>query len=432
MAKTIRLMSTMAAASTSAQNHVLLSIGGNIGNRVENLSRAVLALKDKGIEVGSRAARFSPPGAGPSTTPLSAQVLRYSCLYETAPQHLTEQPSFLNAALWCRTGQGAMALLRTLKGIEAAAGRDLKVRMRERPRFGSIRRPSMKPAPPPRVACGTARARWIWTLSASTASRSGRQSWSSRIPAGPSETLCWHRWRTCTTAKTSGPCPRYGLPFPPCPLPRPVRTPLCRRWQAHYPGLRHAGSPGGQGETLVPQEAQRAARVARFLGAASGIWAARRDHLLALEAAGAGGEAGPSSRELPARRVVPVGRSGGVWAYQGRSHTMGILNATPDSFSDGGLHLDPGAGRWICSGNTGCSYPGPLGLSGSRGGCQRLKHPALCNRRRGGRRQGDGPQWGQVPRHRRAVDAAGGPTAAVARGGEQDRTSWVSSLCVHA
>ncbi|KAI3613873.1 hypothetical protein CBS9595_004050 [Malassezia furfur] len=36
-------------------------------------------------------------------------------------------------------------------------------------------------------------------------------------------------------------------------------------------------------------------------------------------------------------RVLPLGR--GVWRWGARTHVMGILNATPDSFSDGGAHL---------------------------------------------------------------------------------------------
>ena len=44
-----------------------------------------------------------------------------------------------------------------------------------------------------------------------------------------------------------------------------------------------------------------------------------------------------SGEELQA--VIPVpGR--GMWAWGGRPAVMGILNITPDSFSDGGAHCD--------------------------------------------------------------------------------------------
>ncbi|CAG9460390.1 unnamed protein product [Pedinophyceae sp. YPF-701] len=45
----------------------------------------------------------------------------------------------------------------------------------------------------------------------------------------------------------------------------------------------------------------------------------------------------PPRKEL--RRVLPApGVRGGVWEWEGRTRIMGVLNATPDSFSDGGLH----------------------------------------------------------------------------------------------
>ena|GEM_PF-65452 len=53
---------------------------------------------------------------------------------------------------------------------------------------------------------------------------------------------------------------------------------------------------------------------------------------LAASLAGDGGYAGG---DMPCRdRVLPIGR---------RTAVMGVLNVTPDSFSDGGLHLDPEA-----------------------------------------------------------------------------------------
>ncbi|GMR05377.1 MAG: dihydropteroate synthase [Thermodesulfobacteriota bacterium] len=43
------------------------------------------------------------------------------------------------------------------------------------------------------------------------------------------------------------------------------------------------------------------------------------------------------------RRYVVTGRSGAEWALGGRTRIMGILNVTPDSFSDGGEYLDASA-----------------------------------------------------------------------------------------
>lgn len=85
-------------------NHFILSIGSNLGNRAKELSRAVAALRGRGVE-----------------------VLRWSSLFETAPMHIVDQPAFLNAALWCRAPHDPQKLLAELKSIETEAGRDPKV-----------------------------------------------------------------------------------------------------------------------------------------------------------------------------------------------------------------------------------------------------------------------------------------------------------------
>jgi 2-amino-4-hydroxy-6-hydroxymethyldihydropteridine diphosphokinase/dihydropteroate synthase len=52
------------------------------------------------------------------------QPLRVSLLYETAPEHVTDQPAFLNAALLGRTDLPPLNLLYNIKRIEKASGRD--------------------------------------------------------------------------------------------------------------------------------------------------------------------------------------------------------------------------------------------------------------------------------------------------------------------
>jgi hypothetical protein len=49
------------------------------------------------------------------------------------------------------------------------------------------------------------------------------------------------------------------------------------------------------------------------------------------------GEARVGGEELHA--VLPLGH-GALWAWQARPWVMGILNVTPDSFSDGGAYLE--------------------------------------------------------------------------------------------
>jgi 2-amino-4-hydroxy-6-hydroxymethyldihydropteridine diphosphokinase/dihydropteroate synthase len=62
------------------------------------------------------------------------EVLRVSLLYETAPAHVTDQPSFLNAAVLARTDLNPLQLLYNMKQVEKAAGRDLVGGQRHGPR----------------------------------------------------------------------------------------------------------------------------------------------------------------------------------------------------------------------------------------------------------------------------------------------------------
>lgn len=63
-----------------------------------------------------------------------SQVLRLSMLYETAPMHVVDQPTFLNAAVLGRTDVQPLQLLYNLKQIEKLAKRDLTSGMRWGPR----------------------------------------------------------------------------------------------------------------------------------------------------------------------------------------------------------------------------------------------------------------------------------------------------------
>ncbi len=57
--------------------------------------------------------------------------------------------------------------------------------------------------------------------------------------------------------------------------------------------------------------------------------------------AGARGAPGPSGAPRPAGTLVfPIAAA---WALSERTHILAVLNVTPDSFSDGGRFLDPGA-----------------------------------------------------------------------------------------
>jgi 2-amino-4-hydroxy-6-hydroxymethyldihydropteridine diphosphokinase len=78
---------------------VYLSLGSNVGNRLENLRAAVAAL----------------PGAG-------VRVARASRIYETAPVDYLEQGWFLNCVVQGETDLAALELLQRLRGIEVAMG----------------------------------------------------------------------------------------------------------------------------------------------------------------------------------------------------------------------------------------------------------------------------------------------------------------------
>ena len=83
-----------------------LLIGGNLGNRTENLSKAVLLINEQ---------------CGPLT--------RSSSIYETEAWGNTDQPSFLNQALEISTSLNARQLMRKVLKIEEEMGRVRKEKL---------------------------------------------------------------------------------------------------------------------------------------------------------------------------------------------------------------------------------------------------------------------------------------------------------------
>lgn len=78
---------------------VFIALGSNLGNRPANLAAAIDAL--------------SP----------DVKILDRSSIYETDPQYVTDQPSFLNMAVRGETSLDPRGLLRRLKAAEAELGR---------------------------------------------------------------------------------------------------------------------------------------------------------------------------------------------------------------------------------------------------------------------------------------------------------------------
>ena len=78
---------------------IYLSLGSNVGDRADNLRRAIAALEDAG-----------------------ARVQKVSSIYETEPVDLREQPWFLNCVVKAETELPAVELLKKLRQIESLMG----------------------------------------------------------------------------------------------------------------------------------------------------------------------------------------------------------------------------------------------------------------------------------------------------------------------
>jgi 2-amino-4-hydroxy-6-hydroxymethyldihydropteridine diphosphokinase len=81
-------------------NKAYLLIGGNLGDREENLTRARLLIEES-----------------------AGSISRASALYETAAWGKTDQPAFLNQALEIQTNLAPALLLQQLLQIEKTIGR---------------------------------------------------------------------------------------------------------------------------------------------------------------------------------------------------------------------------------------------------------------------------------------------------------------------
>jgi 2-amino-4-hydroxy-6-hydroxymethyldihydropteridine diphosphokinase len=76
-----------------------LGIGSNVGDRMNNLRKAVQLLKEKGVV-----------------------IIAKSDIFETAPMGVTDQPRFLNACIVVDTKFDLEELLSVVKSIEQEMG----------------------------------------------------------------------------------------------------------------------------------------------------------------------------------------------------------------------------------------------------------------------------------------------------------------------
>jgi 2-amino-4-hydroxy-6-hydroxymethyldihydropteridine diphosphokinase len=89
---------------------VYLSLGANIGERAENIARAIEALGARGV-----------------------RVTRRSSLYETEPVKMASQGWFLNCVVEAETDLAPEVLMRALLEIERSLGRERRVLHGDRP-----------------------------------------------------------------------------------------------------------------------------------------------------------------------------------------------------------------------------------------------------------------------------------------------------------
>ncbi|MBX7133275.1 MAG: 2-amino-4-hydroxy-6-hydroxymethyldihydropteridine diphosphokinase [Fimbriimonadaceae bacterium] len=107
---------------------ILVALGSNVGDRAEHVRSAIeilgsplLRLSDFDNDQLSR--RRRGVGGEVEEATIHLEILSISPLYRTAPMYVTDQPEFLNGALFAETTLSPRALLKLLKDTEAEVGR---------------------------------------------------------------------------------------------------------------------------------------------------------------------------------------------------------------------------------------------------------------------------------------------------------------------
>ncbi|XP_078161984.1 folate synthesis bifunctional protein, mitochondrial-like [Carex rostrata] len=105
-----RPISNSSVQVQSKDQEIVIALGSNVGNRIQNFNEALHLIKNYGVT-----------------------ITRHGCLYETEPAYVTDQPKFLNSAIRGTTKLGPHDLLTMLKQIEAELGRTSGIRYGPRP-----------------------------------------------------------------------------------------------------------------------------------------------------------------------------------------------------------------------------------------------------------------------------------------------------------
>ncbi|XP_051122272.1 folate synthesis bifunctional protein, mitochondrial-like [Andrographis paniculata] len=95
-----RLLHDGSVEVNSQEHEVVIALGSNVGDRLNNFDNALDRMKKSGI-----------------------RITRHGCLYETEPAYVTDQPHFLNSAVRGKTKLDPHTLLAVLKEIERDMGR---------------------------------------------------------------------------------------------------------------------------------------------------------------------------------------------------------------------------------------------------------------------------------------------------------------------
>ncbi|KAL3677957.1 hypothetical protein R1sor_020913 [Riccia sorocarpa] len=217
------------STGTQAEVEVVIAIGGNVGDRVGNINKALEILRTSAIRVTGHAS-----------------------LYESAPAYVTDQPPFLNSAVKASTRLDPQTLLKQLKTIEFQLGRTQ----------GGVR----------------------------------------YGPRPIDLDILYYGSLTLETDALQIPHPRIAeRPF----VLAPLVDLLSPQALEVNPGdwTKHPSIESGE------------------------VQSAWNDRF--------GGETCVGKEGL--KRVLPLGKS--LWDWSGRTYVMGVLNLTPDSFSDGGSYL---------------------------------------------------------------------------------------------
>lgn len=221
---------------SSARVRAFIALGSNLGDRAQHLTNALTAMGERCGVVGA-----------------------VSQLYVTSPQHVADQPDFLNASCELHTSLSPSALLEALKVIEREAGRKA-------------------------------------TGEAGTVRYGPRPLDLDILLYGDEALTCDSRDGPLTIPHALM-LQRSFVLAPLCDVAARVRHPI-------------------SGRTILTEYAA----------------------LCDAERRAGGPLAASASADLP-QRVLPI-RADLYWPLGSRTYVMGILNLTPDSFSDGGRGLD--------------------------------------------------------------------------------------------